>query len=137
MAKQKLPIEQRFVSKYIINEVTECWEWQASVNNIGYGFIRDGKKMRTAHRVSHELYIGEIPEGSVVCHSCDNPKCVNPDHLWTGSMKDNHTDMVSKGRFRPRKKGSKMPLGTCVHCNVVKPVNIIGKNHNDKCKLKP
>jgi hypothetical protein len=136
MAKRQ-SLETRFNQKYKINEVTDCWEWQNATNNIGYGFIRDGKKMRTAHRVSHELHLGDIPKGSVVCHSCDNPKCVNPDHLWTGTMRDNHNDMVSKGRRRSRCKGTKMPIGTCKHCGITQAVNLIGRNHNDKCKHKP
>ena len=132
-----LPIEVRFNNKYIINEQTDCWEWQCATNNIGYGFFRDGDKMRTAHRVSYELFKGPIPKGMVVCHKCDNPKCVNPDHLWLGTMQDNYNDMVSKGRVKHRPVGMKTPLKTCVHCGETRPANIIGRIHNDKCKHKP
>ncbi len=131
-------IEQRFNKKYLINEDTDCWEWQNATNNIGYGMFRwKTGKMRTAHRASYELHIGPIPDGLVVCHKCDNPKCVNPEHLWVGTMKDNHDDMVSKGRHHIRPKGFKHRLDTCKHCGVVKPVNLIARNHNDKCKNKP
>ena len=130
--------EQRFNKKYVINEDTDCWEWQNATNNIGYGMFRfDNNTMRTAHRVSYELYNGPIPPGMCVCHKCDNPKCVNPKHLWLGTNKDNHDDMVSKGRKVARPLGYKHPYATCVHCGESRPINIIGRLHNDKCKHKP
>ena len=131
-------VEQRFNKKYVINEVTDCWDWTAALNNIGYGMFRwASNKMRTAHRASYELHNGPIPEGLVVCHTCDNPKCVNPKHLWTGTLKDNAQDMVAKGRNSRAMVGYKHKLGTCKHCGVVKPVNTLARNHNDKCKHKP
>lgn len=130
--------EQRFNKKYIINETTDCWEWQNATNNIGYGMFRWTKGvMRTAHRVSYELFKGPIPKGMVVCHKCDNPKCVNPNHLWAGTMKDNYKDMLDKGRWRPRSPGTKQPLKQCKHCGITQPANTIGRWHDDKCKHKP
>ena len=133
-----LPIEVRFNTKYLINEQTDCWEWTAATNNIGYGMfrVRQGL-MRTAHRVSYELFKGPIPFGMVVCHKCDNPKCVNPDHLWAGTMLDNIRDMDNKGRRVTRPIGFKTPLKACKHCGEVRPANIIGRIHDDKCKHKP
>lgn len=131
-------MEQRFKKKYLINDQTDCWEWTASKNNIGYGMFRfDSNGMRTAHRVSYEMHKGPIPQGHVVCHTCDNPKCVNPDHLWTGTLKDNAQDMVAKGRMARAMLGKKHKLATCQHCGKTAPVNMIGKWHNDKCKHKP
>lgn len=131
-------MEQRFKKKYLINEHTDCWEWTAAINNIGYGMFRfNNNGMRTAHRVSYELHKGPIPEGQVVCHTCDNPKCVNPDHLWTGTMKDNMRDMASKGRHARYMLGKKHKLATCKHCGETRPVNMIARLHNDKCKHKP
>lgn len=137
--RPSLPVEVRFNdNKYEVNEITGCWEWKRATNNIGYGMFRWATGiMRTAHRVSYELFKGPIPKGLVVCHTCDNPKCVNPDHLWLGTMKDNHTDMVNKGRYNGRPKGFKTPLKTCKHCGAVRPANIIGRIHDDKCKHKP
>ena len=133
-----LPVEIRFNTKYLINEHTDCWEWTAATNNIGYGMFRfDNYKMRTAHRVSYELHKGPIPQGKVVCHTCDNPKCVNPDHLWVGTLKDNAQDMVNKGRVARAMLGKKHQLATCEHCGITKPVNTLARNHNDKCKHKP
>ena len=136
--RESLPIEVRFNNKYEINQQNDCWEWQYSTNNIGYGMFRWAKGiMRTAHRVSYEMFIGPIPKGMCVCHKCDNPKCVNPDHLWLGTVKQNMQDKVLKGRHIGRKPGFKQPIGTCKHCGIVRPINILGKFHNDKCKSKP
>jgi hypothetical protein len=134
----KLSIKERLLNKIKVNEVTDCWEWQAASNNIGYGFIRDEGKMRTAHRVSYEQHIGPIPQGKQVLHTCDNPKCINPAHLWVGTVKDNMQDKVRKGRSNSiGMLGKKHKLVPCEHCGVIKPVNILAKFHNDKCKHKP
>ena len=75
-----------------------CWEWTGSCGAKGYGQVGvKGKNLRT-HRVSWELTNGKIPEQLIVCHHCDNPKCVRPDHLFLGTNKDNTQDMLSKGR---------------------------------------
>lgn len=77
----------------------DCWEWQSYKSKEGYGkFGAMGETL--AHRVSYRLHKGEIPEGMFVCHSCDNPSCVNPDHLWLGTNSDNQIDCVKKGRAR-------------------------------------
>lgn len=75
-----------------------CWEWQAGSHTRGYGaFGAAGLNLR-AHRVSHSIVNGPIPDGLCVCHSCDNPPCCNPAHLWLGTMRDNTLDMAKKGR---------------------------------------
>lgn len=75
-----------------------CWEWQTSRTNDGYGvFTLNGKLVRS-HRVSWVLTYGLIPSGMCILHHCDNPKCVNPSHLFLGTFKDNTMDMHKKGR---------------------------------------
>lgn len=97
-AKQKKDISvqiENFWSK--VNKTSTCWEWSASCSN-GYGSCSFQGKPWRAHRLSYTLTYGEIPSGMLVCHKCDNPACVNPEHLFLGSHKDNFQDMVAKGR---------------------------------------
>lgn len=92
-----LPIE-KFESKYIPEPNTGCWLWTGYVVRGSYGQICYKGIKSYAHRMSYFIFKGEIPKGLDVCHSCDQPSCVNPDHLFAGTEKDNMQDMVRKGR---------------------------------------
>ena len=135
---------ERLMERVIINEVTDCWEYQGGKNNIGYGMIRDEKKMRTTHRVSYEEHKGPIPPGMCVLHRCDNTICCAPHHLWLGTLKDNTQDMMSKGRGKPfgghldtgGMKGKKQPTTLCKYCNRLMPNNSYARFHGEKCKSK-
>lgn len=89
-------LESRFLSKVRINNT--CWEWIGAKLRGGYGNINIDGHTFQAHRVSYFIYNGEIPDGMIVCHSCDNPSCVNPKHLFLGTHKINTQDKISKGR---------------------------------------
>lgn len=97
----------RFCSKIAIGEINQCWEWKAKKYKYGYGMFRVGGrsgKRYMAHRISH-LIFKKTPVGDLrVLHKCDNPSCVNPDHLFLGTIGDNNADRHSKGR-------SKGPVG--------------------------
>jgi len=92
------PLEQRFLPKVRKPEGEGCWEWTAYKNKDGYGTISSNFRPKMAHRASYEIYHGEIPKGMLVLHRCDNPGCVNPDHLFLGSSADNVADKVTKNR---------------------------------------
>lgn len=75
-----------------------CWEWMGCRDKAGYGQVRFAGKARRAHRVAWFLTKGPIPKGLCVLHKCDNPPCVNPEHLWLGTRPENSHDMTLKGR---------------------------------------
>jgi hypothetical protein len=87
---------ERFWNK--VDKTSSCWVWTGCKRE-GYGRFRLNGKIRCAHRLSWEMHHKkEIPNGLCVCHTCDNPSCVNPDHLWLGTKKQNNKDKQSKGR---------------------------------------
>lgn len=89
--------EQRFHEK--VDKSGDCWLWKGCADKDGYGFIRiDGKNIK-AHRFALSLKIGKpLEKGELACHSCDTPRCVNPDHLWVGDNSKNQIDSAAKGR---------------------------------------
>lgn len=106
-----------------VRKTATCWLWTGAKSEFGYGNVRINKKYLRAHRVSYELANGPIPEDMCVLHRCDTPACVNPDHLFLGTLKDNSHDMWRKGRGNP-------PAGKR-HGSITKPSSVgRGETHS-------
>lgn len=96
---------QRFATKYAVAE-SGCWEWSGFLNNCGYGQFWLKGRHEYAHRAAWMLHHGCVPCGQCVCHRCDNPACVNPDHLFLATHDENMADMTRKGR-QPTSPGAR------------------------------
>lgn len=92
---------KRRILRRVRKEVQGCWIWQGAISPSGYGRIKIGGKVRQAHRVAYEAWVGLIPEGLVLMHLCDEKRCVQPEHLIPGTPRENALDAVAKGRHRP------------------------------------
>jgi hypothetical protein len=82
----------------IVKTVDDCWVWTGARNTLGYGMISHNRTLIRAHRLSFAVSSGKDPADFLVCHRCDNPPCINPNHLFLGSYADNNADMKAKGR---------------------------------------
>ena len=111
-------MEQRFLSK--VNKTDGCWLWTASKDEKRYGHFGIGQRVCKAHRVAYELWNGPIPAGVLVRHKCDEPSCVNPEHLELGTNQDNVDDRQTRGRGR---WATGKQHGTYTHPHIVQGQN--------------
>lgn len=123
--------EERFAESFVPEPNSGCWLWLGSKRSQnGYGRIKAGGRTVPAHRYAWELFRGPIPDGMIVCHKCDVPPCVNPNHLFVGTHKDNAADRDTKGRAG--KTGAKNPRrGTDNHAAKLSPA-LVRKIRRDK-----
>lgn len=121
-------MREHFLSKVMPEPNTGCWIWLAHCYKNGYGQFHIKRHPHLAHRISYTLFRGEIPGGMFVCHQCDMPQCVNPEHLFLGTHEENMDDA--------RKKGRKYNFTHCKRGHEMIPENLrIHKNGNRQCRI--
>jgi hypothetical protein len=103
-------LSEKFNEKVELIPESTCHYWVGAIGGNGYGTFTYLRKTVLAHRISYKFYKGEIPEGMCVLHKCDNRMCVNPDHLFLGTHKDNMDDMKNKSRAAAGSKNSQSKL---------------------------
>lgn len=111
-------LHERFERRYIPEPNSGCWLWVGRIGKSRYPRMFADGRTRSAHRISWELFHGEIPDGLCVCHKCDVPSCVNPGHMFLGTRSDNMSDCKHKGRLRYQK-------GTEVWTNKLTPSQVM------------
>jgi hypothetical protein len=110
-----------------------CWMWTGYKKPNGYGTIRFERNNKfLAHRASYIFFNGDFPRHLCVCHTCDNPSCVNPKHLWVGTKADNHKDMDSKGRRKINSPNKKI---TNIQVIEIRGLHKIGVKYADLSRL--
>ena len=102
-----IQVTKRFLEKVEYDTNVGCWWWSASLTKDGYGQFNYNNKVHRAHRISYELHKGIIPNNLLIRHTCNNPSCVNPNHLVLGTNQDNKNDCVKANR---QAKGSKIKI---------------------------
>ena len=107
----KVSLETRFWEKVEVKNENDCWNWLGWKVR-GYGRIKRNGVKELAHRISYSIHFGHIPERKCVLHTCDNPSCVNPNHLWIGTHQENMTDRGRKGRTKNGRSKEKFDLST-------------------------
>ena len=122
--EQNIERIKKYYEKYVVKQ-EGCWDWNGIVEWTGYGKLGIRPPIK-AHRASWLIHKGEIPKGLIVCHTCDNRKCTNPDHLWIGTYRENTQDRVKKGRCKTP-KGVQLKVSQLDE-NQVKGIKILLKN---------
>jgi hypothetical protein len=129
---------QRFWSKVNKNTTTGCWEWSGANNGRGYGKFHiggEGNPQRYAHRISWIIANGDIPKGLWILHKCDNPKCVNPNHMFLGTQTDNMQDAASKGRIKGGARGEAAGKGKLKEVDVLNIKQLLSQGNVQQVEI--
>lgn len=110
--------------------LNDCWEWTGKLTKSGYGYIRYKGLQWRAHRLSYLLFKGDYNRELFVCHKCDNPKCVNPEHLFLGTCKDNTRDSIDKGRFYQKYEAGNKPQNRLISDKKARAIKATIKGSN-------
>lgn len=134
--KKVTPLADRFWS--YVDKGPDCWLWNGcNDGDDGYGRIKLGRRNIGSHRASWLIHFGEIPDGLQVCHTCDNPPCVRPEHLFLGTNRENSLDCVNKGRNKPPdNRGSRSGVSKLTEADVIAiRAAYTPQKHGSKAKL--
>lgn len=127
-------LAEKFEEKIFYGSPDGCHYWIGAVSSQGYGLMVIERKLILAHRLSYTIFKGEIPEGLLIRHSCDNTLCVNPDHLLIGTHKENTYDMVVRGRHTMAERNSRAKLNRR-DVNQIRFMASVGVPQKDIAKL--
>jgi hypothetical protein len=122
-------LPRRFWEKVSPEPNSGCWLWAGSANEHGYGELWFGQRNERAHRLSYEYLVADLPSAWLVCHRCDNPACVNPEHLFVGTHKQNTADMIAKGRHVPAPR-----VTACLRGHPRTPANTLANGGCKPCR---
>jgi len=130
--KEKLTLEEKFWTFVNKKGINDCWNWKGNHFKQGYGrMYHHSTKEGKAHRLSYMINTGEIPEGALVCHTCNNKSCVNPKHLYVGTNDDNMRDLANSGIL----KGEKNPASKLTVFEVLRIRRIYAKRGKNTYEL--
>lgn len=121
-------LDMPFEERYTEEPNSGCWLWSGPIGRTGYGVYQTRQGPIVAHRASFQIYKGPIPDGLYVLHKCDVRCCVNPDHLWLGTLSDNMQDMHDKGRHKALRTH-------CKNGHEQNSENVIIRGGQKRCKI--
>lgn len=122
----------RFMAKVEKLEGDGCWLWTGSLDTKGYSQLRVNNMRLRGHRVAYVQFVEPIPDGMLVCHHCDVPRCVRPDHLFLGTNSDNMQDMLAKGRANYAEQVGGANRNARLNDEMVREIIALFPTHNNK-----